>query len=611
MRRWVVAVLTAAAWVGMTVPWGTAQGVTFDTDPVVGDRRVELSWMPDEDDPVFTGNLDLYFIDKQAIAGGEAPFFAFTTEGPDIWFWEDAQRRFVHLVFEDSLWAPVDTTGPLPAEHTPTCFAVHPLGSMLLAGLADGSFAAWTPAESDDPVIHDQDKHEAACASVAFKPLASAQVFPFISVGDDGRWKSWTQPGVIDKQAVVLDPQVTPPDTLALVALGLSRSGNQITVADESGTVFLYNLVGAAQIPRAVIRAHEGERVTSIVYSENGGRIATADASGQVGIWGSSNGAPLGGDVVETTGPLAIRFSRRESPFLAYVTPGGDYGVLDGFNGREYVVRTHLEADSVRHMAIIPTGGSVYFTDREGNLEWWNLGRCVPTQERPNCFGGYRLLRGLYPEDIGAPEELVLLRVYDFSDSTWGWMPNDTLRVFVDPDSIIAAGGDSSRIVAGPHNGTPYYYSLQKFYWTFLDGGRFIEPRNSPYEGFFRAEGESEPTPLIPRPDAVTSLPLLGDVYVVPNPYVEGEDASQFGPLSEPMVRFFNLPAEATIRIFTSSGDLVDVVHHVRTAGNFSGGSVPWDLKNEYGRDVISGVYLYAVETPGGETATGFFTVVR
>jgi hypothetical protein len=36
-------------------------------------------------------------------------------------------------------------------------------------------------------------------------------------------------------------------------------------------------------------------------------------------------------------------------------------------------------------------------------------------------------------------------------------------RVFVDPDSVVARGGDPMQRVAGPHNGVPYYYSLTKF----------------------------------------------------------------------------------------------------------------------------------------------------
>jgi len=152
---------------------------------------------------------------------------------------------------------------------------------------------------------------------------------------------------------------------------------------------------------------------------------------------------------------------------------------------------------------------------------------------------------------------------------------------------------------------------LQKFRWTFLDGGLFADPDNTTYEGLYRAESEGEPTPLVARPDPVTTLPLLEDVYVVPNPYVEEDAASNFGPLSGPMVRFCGLPAEATVRVYTSSLDLVRTLEHRQDTHNLAGGALTWDLRNDFGRDVVAGLYLYAVETPSGETIRGFLTIVR
>jgi hypothetical protein len=605
MRSWIARVLPAAVCVGLGVVVGVSEAVTLDPDARVGDRRVVLKWMPDNDDPVYTGNLDLFALGDKSIAVGDVPFFGFTTSGPDIWYWDAANRWFVRLVFENSVWVAADTTGRLDASLEPLCFAVHPMGTWLLAGLADGRIAAWTLlGESKEAVLYPG--HNGPVRALAFYPLASPQVAPFVSAGDDHAWKAWIQPGLVDgnKQAT--------PGSLPLVALALTRGATRLVVADAGGTVYVYDLAQPTN-PRSTVTGHVGATVTSIAFSENGSRFVTADAGGRVRVWGTLTGNLMGGDEVETDGGLHVAYTTRTSPYIYYVTGNGAYGVLDGFSGREYQVRTQLSSApvSVRWTALHPAGAAAYFTDAEGMLRWWNLGRCVPSQTRPLCFGGYRLWRGLYPQDQGAPEELVLLRVYDFSDTTWGWSPQDTLRWFVDPDSVIAAGGDSSRAVAGPHNGVPEYYSLQKFYWAFLDGGRHPSPKNTPYQGFYRAKGESEPTPLIPRPDAATSLPLLGDVYIVPNPYVAGDEASQFGPLSPPMVRFFNLPSEATVRIFTSSGDHVVTLDHRENDRNTNGGSLPWDLKNQYGRAVVSGLYLYSVETPSGEVRRGFFTIVR
>jgi len=603
MRSWNAGVLPVAVWVGLGALAGGAGAVSFDPDAAVRDRQVVLKWMPDEDDPVFTGNLDLYQTgEKTDLAAGAVPFFGFTTEGPALWYWDSVNRWFVRLESQSGAWVPTHTTGPLAEGLEPLCFAVHPLGTMLLAGLADGRVAAWTPmGEMNEAVFYPA--HTGPVRALMFFPLASPQVFPFVSVGDDLTWRSWTQPGVGDYQA-------TSPGEEPLVAVALQRNAARLIVADAGGRIYMYNRIQSTS-PPGIVNAHAGTTVTSLAFSEDGSRFATADASGRVMVWNTLSLSSLGGDVVETQSWVRVHFTQRTSPYIGYVTAEGAYGVLDGFSGRKYRVETRLTSTAgILWSALHPAGATMYFTDAAGRLEWWNLGRCSPTDGHP-CFGGYRLFRGLYPQDHGAPSELILLRVYDFSDSTWGWSPQDTVRWFVDPDSVIAAGGDSSRAVSGPNNGVPQYYSLQKFYWELLDGGRHAKIQNTTHEGYYRAPGETEPTALIPRPDAVTSLPLLADVYVVPNPYVDNDEGSHFGPLSEPMVRFFNLPSEATVRIYTSSGDHVVTLDHRENERNANGGSLPWNLKNRYGRDVVSGLYLYAVETPSGEGRRGFLTVVR
>jgi WD40 repeat protein len=583
---------------------GMAAAVNFDPEVVVGDRSVLLKWMPDADDPVFTGNLDLYPLGEQRIATeGAVPFFGFSAEGPWIWFWDEANRWFVGLTTQGDSLAAADTTGRLEEGLEPLCFAVHPMGSMLLAGLADGRIAAWVPGdEPDEAVLYSG--HDGAVRALAFQPLASPQVFSFFSTGHDSTWKSWTQPGLLDKEAAV------PTTGSPLRIMAVARNSQRVAVADEAGMVYLYS-VNQLAAPRVTINEHAGAVVTALTYSDDGRRVAVGDASGRVSLWGTDAGNRLGGDLVEADNQLLLAFTSKESPYISFVTGAAVYGVIDGTTGRQYQVLAQLQSASVRWMALPPAGGQAYFSDAEGWLQWWNLGRCSPSADRPSCFGGYRLLRGLYPQDQGAPEELILERVYDFSDSTWGWTSADTVRWFCDPDSIITAGGDSSRVAAGPHNGVPYYYSLQKFYWTFLDGGRFRDPYNTTYEGLYRAEIGGEPTPLVARPDPVTTLPLLDDVYVVPNPYVEEDESSHFGPLSSPMVRFCGLPAEATVRIYTSSLDLVRTLQHRQDAQSLAGGALNWNLKNDFGREVVAGLYLYAVETPSGETTRGFLTIVR
>jgi hypothetical protein len=69
-----------------------------------------------------------------------------------------------------------------------------------------------------------------------------------------------------------------------------------------------------------------------------------------------------------------------------------------------------------------------------------------------------------------------------------------------------------------------------------------------------------------------------------------------------------NLPPSATIRIYTVSGLLVDVLNHNDPSG---GGLTTWDLKNRSGQFVASGVYFFHVSTPDGQEHIGRFTVIN
>ena len=71
---------------------------------------------------------------------------------------------------------------------------------------------------------------------------------------------------------------------------------------------------------------------------------------------------------------------------------------------------------------------------------------------------------------------------------------------------------------------------------------------------------------------------------------------------------FVNLPEAATIRIYTLTGVLVDIVNHEDVTG---GGRAVWNLRNRNNQFVASGVYFFHVVTPSGDTHVGKFTVVN
>ena len=105
-------------------------------------------------------------------------------------------------------------------------------------------------------------------------------------------------------------------------------------------------------------------------------------------------------------------------------------------------------------------------------------------------------------------------------------------------------------------------------------------------------------------------------IYVVPNPATRPrlEDFSALHPNAEDPtglhVEFKNLPrARAVVNVYTLAGDRVVSISHDGRDGD---GSVIWNLVNRNGQQVVSGIYLYSVESsdPNFHTFVGRFVLV-
>ncbi|MEZ4651776.1 MAG: hypothetical protein R3E97_23865 [Candidatus Eisenbacteria bacterium] len=97
-------------------------------------------------------------------------------------------------------------------------------------------------------------------------------------------------------------------------------------------------------------------------------------------------------------------------------------------------------------------------------------------------------------------------------------------------------------------------------------------------------------------------------MYVVPNPYKSGEVV--WDEIGGAHVEFRNLPESATIKIFNVAGDFIRTIEHGRDEYGAARSSEAWDLKNKAGERVASGVYLYYIQTPGGEIVQGHFVII-
>lgn len=111
------------------------------------------------------------------------------------------------------------------------------------------------------------------------------------------------------------------------------------------------------------------------------------------------------------------------------------------------------------------------------------------------------------------------------------------------------------------------------------------------------------------------SVPPQSDmqrIYAVPNPYRTGtsaETSPYYHNFPDNSIKFYNVPDEADLKIYTVAGDLVWETHHSSLDG--TGGIVTWNVNNKHGQPAGSGVYIYKFEIDSGDTMYGRIVVIR
>jgi hypothetical protein len=192
-------------------------------------------------------------------------------------------------------------------------------------------------------------------------------------------------------------------------------------------------------------------------------------------------------------------------------------------------------------------------------------------------------------------------RVLRSSSGTLGSF--EVLAEFDLPDNAIGRNtGLAFKYVDHVPNGQEFYYAVVSF------------DRGAPSFGIETLAS----SPLInlikvaasPQPSAGFSDQA---VWTEPNPYIERsgfEDAFITNAVQIENFRridFVNVPAKCTIRVFTVDGDLVTTIEH----DDPSSSRAQWNLLSRNSRPIASGIYIFAVETPGGERKMGRFVVIK
>ena len=205
----------------------------------------------------------------------------------------------------------------------------------------------------------------------------------------------------------------------------------------------------------------------------------------------------------------------------------------------------------------------------ENILSWSNAIESFSAPRLQGTFSHYEVARSTHP---AGPWET--LAEVDAGDPAF--VHNGTYSFVPDGDYVV--------VDAEPSVGETFYYSVVS-----VDT-----------EG--RKSGRTNVTEFETQLGAVSAL---GDVQVVPNPFVVN---SGFGGASDSPLRigFYGLPARATIRVFSFSGQLVQTIEHDSPTY-----SVAYLQETRNNQRLASGVYFFVVTTPEGEQTRGKFVIIR
>jgi hypothetical protein len=229
-------------------------------------------------------------------------------------------------------------------------------------------------------------------------------------------------------------------------------------------------------------------------------------------------------------------------------------------------------------------------------------------------FEGFHVWRGFSPY----PSDMKIIMEYSKEDAYKGKFFN--VDQFEYEGQRYYAWIDNNVFV-----GFKYYYIVTCFDRGYFKGSfeynkkdNFIcdEDLGNPADTLNPVRCEDVALPITMTVDAGREIEL---VYAVPNPYRTGTSAETtpyYHNFYDNCIKFFNVPKEANLKIYTVSGDLVWEKYHYNPEGD--NGIVSWDTRNKEGHEVASGVYIYRCERisgswpcPYGKQVYGRIVIIR
>jgi hypothetical protein len=211
-------------------------------------------------------------------------------------------------------------------------------------------------------------------------------------------------------------------------------------------------------------------------------------------------------------------------------------------------------------------------------------------------FQSYKVWKSSEKDASGAYVWELLATYVDSTESTsWPPPPSETHGEYLFIDTDVITGFD-------------YVYSVQSF---------SIEL--PPPFGVLESNILNSLKVISPANPAASNLDRI---KVVPNPYIGSSEWNNPIPSDvdpwQHRLQFINLPADATIKIFTLDGDFVEEIRAgqgVRQSESFisetANSVAEWDLITRSDQEAAPGIYLYVVESPSAGEKIGKFVIVR
>jgi len=257
-----------------------------------------------------------------------------------------------------------------------------------------------------------------------------------------------------------------------------------------------------------------------------------------------------------------------------------------------YRIYRSLKSDSeYSNIAQLPTGAISYSdTDVKKGITYYYVVTAISSSDQESTYSNevksssgaapsspknlsFKITSGkpvLHWED-SADEDITGYRIYRNSTGESPWTPiatvDKSVQSYTDPDT---------------YDGNTYYYTVVSV---------SLNDLISEYSNVISVTANSS--------HLSTAMKSLNSVKAAPN------------PCTGDYVKLINLTNSATINLYTQSGELVRTIYH-------SGGSgyEEWDLRNNSGHPVASGIYIYYIESyktegTGKLVTSGKIAVIR